>query len=99
MNNTMTSLVKSIARRKVRPLSPGDIILDLLKDRGIDFDQYCGSNSQLKEALFGRTDPIGLGERPMSYLFAEQLENQLGIKAQLLLDLQRRVDIWDSLEK
>lgn len=77
-----------IISRKVRPVHPGIIIADELENRGINIKDYCGDNSQLVEILEGR--------RPIDFLFASNIENQLGISVNLLMVAQRKVDIWDS---
>lgn len=83
------NFVNSVTKRKVKPLHPGSIVIDILEDRGISIEEFSRENSKLKEILEGK--------RPMSYRFAFEIELRLGISAQLLLNLQRKVDIWDSL--
>jgi Plasmid maintenance system antidote protein len=83
------NLVKNIKQRKVKPLHPGSIVIDVLEDRGISIEEFSKDNIKLKEILEGR--------RPVTYRFAFELELRLGIAIQLLLNLQRKVDIWDSL--
>lgn len=84
----MNNLVKSTLNRKIRPLTPGDIIQDILEDKGISIGGLYLYNLEL--------DKILEGERPMTYFWAKELESHLDISAELLMNLQRKVDIWDS---
>jgi len=77
-------LVKSVMFRKVRPIHPGEIIRDILEERNISIN-----NLYLNEILEGK--------RSITFLWAKEIEKELGISTQLLLNLQRKVDIWDSL--
>lgn len=77
------NLVGNIMQRKVKPLHPGSIVVDILEDRGIDKEEF------LKDILEGK--------RPIRFKFAFEIDLRLGIPTQLLLNLQRKVDIWDSL--
>lgn len=77
-------LVQHVLSRKVRPVHPGEIILDILeyrKDIVFDISKY---EEMLK------------GKRPITYEFAKEVENKLDLRADLLMVLQRKVDIWDS---
>ena len=78
-------LVQHVLSRKIRPAHPGEIILDILESRqDIIFDI-----SKYEEMLSGK--------RPVTYEFAKEVEDKLDLKADLLMNLQRKVDIWDSL--
>jgi plasmid maintenance system antidote protein VapI len=77
-------LVKSVMFRKVRPIHPGEIIRDILEERDISINSL-----YLNEILEGK--------RSITFLWAKEIEKELGISTQLLLNLQRKVDIWDSL--
>lgn len=83
--------VSNITQRKVKPLHPGSIVIDILEDRGISIEEFSRGNIQYKEILEGK--------RPITYAFAFEINLILGISIQLLLNLQRKVDIWDSLSK
>ena len=72
----------------MRPLTPGDIIQDILDERDISINEFCDNDENLKE--------IVLGTRPMTHLVSEIINEELGISSQLLMNLQRKVDIWDS---
>jgi len=82
-------LVKSVMSRKIRPVPPGEIIRDILDERDISIGDIYLYNLELDEIL--------KGERSITYFWAKQIEKELGISTQLLLNLQRKVDIWDSL--
>lgn len=81
------SFVNSVKQRKVKPLHPGSIVIDILEYRGISIEEFSRNNLKLREILEGK--------RPVSYKFAFEIDLRLGISAQLLLNLQREVDIWD----
>lgn len=85
------SLVNSVKQRKVKPLHPGSIVVDILEDRGISVNEFSKNNSKLKEILEGK--------RSITYLSAFEIDLRLGISFQPLLNLQRKVDIWDSLSE
>lgn len=74
--------------RKIRPLHPGDIIRDILDERDISISEFCDNDKNLKD--------IVLGTRPITHLVSEIISEELGISSQLLMNLQRKVDIWDS---
>lgn len=84
-------LVQHVLSRKVRPAHPGEIIQDILEDRGITVDDYYRSCPILKEIIEGK--------RSMTYAFARELEDQFAVKTELLMNLQRKVDIWDSAKE
>lgn len=83
------SIVANVMQRKIRPLHPGSVIIDVLEDRGITVNDYYRSCPILREIVEGK--------RPITYAFAIELQDQFAIKAELLMNLQRKVDIWDSL--
>ena len=79
---------QSIISRKIRPIHPGEVVSDILDDLGINIRSYAGFNYKLKETLEGK--------RPMTYTMAKDLQCRLTVSAELLMSLQRKVDIWDS---
>ena len=82
-------LVSSVISRKIRPIHPGEVATDILRELGVvDIKSYTGFNYRLRETLEG--------ERPMTYSMAGDLQYRLGVSAKLLMDMQRKVDIWDS---
>lgn len=83
--------VNSVMQRKVKPLHPGSIVIDILEDKGISVEEFIKEDIKLKEVLEGK--------RPMTYIIAFETDLRLGISTQLLLNLQRKVDIWDSLSE
>ena len=85
------SFVSSVTQRKVKPLHPGSIVIDILEDRGISVENFSKNSSKLREILEGK--------RPITYVSAFEIDLRLGVSTQLLLDLQRKVDIWDSLSE
>jgi plasmid maintenance system antidote protein VapI len=85
----LISAVSSVISRKIRPIHPGEVATDILRELGIvDIKSYSGFNYRLRETLEG--------ERPMTYSMAGDLQYRLGVSAKLLMDMQRKVDIWDS---
>jgi len=83
------NLVSNVAQRKVKPRHPGSIVVDILEDRGVSVEEFAKSSIKLKEILEGK--------RSITYNFAFEIVLRLGISTQLLLNLQRKIDIWDNL--
>jgi len=83
------SFVFDVMQRKVKPLHPGSIVVDILEDRGVSQEEFCNSDFKLLEIL--------LGEKVISFHYAWYIEQKLSISHKLLLNLQRKADIWDSL--
>lgn len=81
-------LAQHILLRKVRPVHPEEMISDIILDGGLTPEIYANGNFILQEILEGK--------RPMSISFAEQLGKQFDISTELLMRIQRKVDIWDS---
>ena len=81
-------LVQSVISRKIRPIHPGEVATDILDDSGINIRGYSSLNYKLRETLEGK--------RPMTYTMAKDLQYTLKVSAELLMSLQRKVDIWDS---
>ena len=77
-------LVQSVISRKIRPIHPGEVATDIL----INIRGYSGFNYKLRETLEGK--------RPLTYTIAKDLQYRLTVSAELLMSLQRKVDIWDS---
>lgn len=80
-------LVQHVLSRKVRPAHPGEIILDILESR--------------KDIVFDvvKYEEMLKGDRPITYEFAKEVEDKLDLSSNLLMNLQRKVDIWDSLHE
>jgi len=83
-----TVSVSSILSHKIRPIHPGEIIRDLLEEKDSSIGDLYLYNIELDEILEG--------DRPMTHYWAKNLESRLGINSELLIRLQRKVDIWDS---
>ena len=84
----MNNVVNFTVSRKVRPIHPGEMVTDIFLDRGMTPEKYSKGNFILQEILEGK--------RPMCLSFAEELGKQFDISTQLLIDMQRKVNIWDS---
>lgn len=81
-------LVQHVLSRKVRPAHPGEIVSDILDDYSITKNELCEGNTQWLEMLDG--------ERPITNSFIVEVHRIFGISSQLLMNLQRKVDIWGS---
>lgn len=55
------NLVDSVSKRKVKPLHPGSIVIDILEDRGVSQVEFCDGDYNLE------LDEILEGKRPVSY--------------------------------
>ncbi len=82
-------LVQSIISRTVRPVHPGEIVSNILDDYFITREELCEENPQWLEILEG--------EKPVTNSFISEVNRVFNISIQLLMNLQRKVDIWDSL--
>lgn len=80
----------SISLRKVRPLHPGSIVVDILEDRGISQEEFCDGDYKMAEVLYDK--------RPMTLYFTLEVERKLGISHQLLLRMQKKLYDWDLQE-
>jgi antitoxin HigA-1 len=90
----MTDLQDMIHGRKIRPLHPGEVISDVLKDIGMSqtsFAEVLGvSRYTVSEIVQGR--------RPITVDMAIRIGKALGNGPQLWLNLQQKVDIWDAIQ-
>ncbi|BAZ11157.1 XRE family plasmid maintenance system antidote protein [Calothrix sp. NIES-4071] len=90
----MKELQEIVANRKVRPIHPGAVILDILEDLEITqtkFAEILGvSRRSVNEIIQGR--------RPITVDMAIRIGKALGNGPQLWLNLQQKVDIWDAIQ-
>ena len=84
----MNNVVNFTVSRKARPIHPGEIVSDILDNYFIAREELCEGNYQWMEMLNG--------ERPITLLFIAEVNRVLSTPTQLLMNLQRKVDIWDS---
>lgn len=84
----MNHVVNFIVSRKIRPIHPGEVVSDILDNYFIAREEFCEGNYQWMEMLNS--------ERPITLLFIAEVNRVLSIPTQLLMNLQRKVDIWDS---
>jgi addiction module HigA family antidote len=88
MNQSIVTLGK-----QVRPVHPGEVIADLLKDlemTTIDFAKKLDVSVEIVEAIIQ-------GRIPVTVDMAICLGKALGNGPQLWLNLQQKVDIWDTI--
>ena len=88
MNQATVTLEK-----QVRPVHPGEVIADLLEDleiTTIDFAKKLDVSADTVEAII-------LGRLPVTVDMAIRLGKALGNGPQLWLNLQQKVDIWDTI--
>jgi antitoxin HigA-1 len=90
----MKDLQEIFADRKVRPIHPGEVISDILEDLEMTqtkFAEILGvSRRSVNEIIQGR--------RPITVDMAIRIGKALGNGPQLWLNLQQKVDIWDTLQ-
>ena len=84
----MNNVVNFIVSRKVRPIHPGEVVSGILDDYFIAREELCEGNYQWIVMLDG--------ERSITPSFIAEVNRVLSISTQLLMNLQRKVDIWDS---
>ena len=88
MNQSIVTLGK-----QVRPVHPGEVIADLLKDlemTTIDFAKKLDVSVEIVEAIIQ-------GRIPVTVDMAICLGKALGNGPQLWINLQQKVDIWDTI--
>jgi addiction module HigA family antidote len=81
--------------KQIRPVHPGEVIADLLEDlemTTIDFAQKLDVSAETVEAIIQ-------GRIPVTVDMAIRLGKALGNGPQLWLNLQQKVDIWDTMQK
>ena len=79
----------------MRPVHPGEVIADLLDDlemTTIDFARKLDVSPDTVEAIIQ-------GRLPVTVDMAIRLGKALGNGPQLWLNLQQKVDIWDTMQK
>jgi addiction module HigA family antidote len=84
-----------ILEKQVRPVHPGEVIADLLEDlemTTIDFAQKLDVAPDTVEAIIQ-------GRLPVKVDMAIRLGKALGNGPQLWLNLQQKVDIWDTMQE
>jgi addiction module HigA family antidote len=90
MNQATVTLEKQI-----RPVHPGEVIADLLEDlemTTIDFAQKLDVDPDTLKAIIQ-------GRLPLTVDMAIRLGKALGNGPQLWLNLQQKVDIWDTMQE
>jgi len=83
-----------ILEKQVRPVHPGEVIADLLEDleiTTIDFAKKLDVSFEIVEAIIQ-------GHLPVTVDMAIRLSKALGNGPQLWLNLQHKVDIWDTMQ-
>jgi len=81
--------------KQIRPVHPGEVIADLLDDlemTTIDFARKLDVSPDTVEAIIQ-------GRLPVTVDMAIRLGKALGNGPQLWLNLQQKVDIWDTMQK
>jgi addiction module HigA family antidote len=84
-----------IVERQVRPIHPGEVIADLLEDlemTTIDFAKKLDVSPDIVKAIIQ-------GRLPVTVDMAIRLGKALGNGPQLWLNLQQKVDIWDTMQE
>lgn len=84
-----------IVERQVRPIHPGEVIADLLEDlemTTIDFAKKLDISAETVEAIVQDRIPVTVD-------MAIRLGKALGNGPQLWLNLQQKVDIWDTMQE
>ena len=84
-----------ILEKQIRPVHPGEVIADLLEDlemTTIDFAKKLDVSAETVEAIIQ-------GRIPVTVDMAIRLGKALGNGPQLWLNLQQKVDIWDTMQE
>lgn len=80
--------------RKVRPVHPGGVILDLLDELEINQAQFAEVLGLSQETV----DGMIRGATPITVDAAIRLGKAFGNGHRLWLNLQQKVDVWDAIE-
>lgn len=91
----MKDLQDIINGRQIRPVHPGEVISDVLKD--LEMTQT--SFAELLGVSRRTVNEIIQGRRPITVDMAIRIGKTLGNGPQLWLNLQQKVDIWDAIQK
>lgn len=91
----MNDLLESLKDRKIRPSHPGEVILDILEDVEISQTQFAKMLGVSRRTV----NQIIRGHRPVTVDMAIRIGKALGNGPELWLNLQQKVDLWDSLQK
>ena len=85
----------TVIEKQVRPVHPGEVIADLLENlemKTIDFAKKLDVSAETVEAIIQ-------GRMPVTVDMAIRLGKALGNGPQLWLNLQQKVDIWDTMQE
>jgi addiction module HigA family antidote len=91
----MNNLLESLKDRKIRPSHPGEVILDILEDVEISQTQFAKMLGVSRRTV----NQIIQGHRPITVDMAIRIGKALGNGPELWMNLQQKVDLWDSLQK
>jgi antitoxin HigA-1 len=80
--------------RKVRPVHPGEVILDLLDELEINQAQFAEVLGLSQETV----DGMIRGETPITVDAAIRIGKAFGNGHRLWLNLQQKVDVWDAIQ-
>jgi addiction module HigA family antidote len=83
----------TISQRTIRPAHPGEVLVDILEDSGVDETEFAGILGIPQHDL----NQVIQGSQPVTVDMAIRLGKALGNGPQLWLTLQQKVDIWDAL--
>ena len=84
----------SIGDRKVRPVTPGDVLLDVLEDTGMSLLEF----AELSGLAIARVEEIVRNKKPIDQNTALAIGKGLGTNSQIWLNLQTKVDSWDATQ-
>jgi addiction module HigA family antidote len=91
----MQNLLENVKDRKIRPIHPGEVILDILEDIDISQTQFAKILGVSRRTV----NQIIQGRRPITVDMAIRIGKALGNGPNLWLNLQQNVDVWDALQK
>jgi antitoxin HigA-1 len=93
-NFLMENIFESVKDRKIRPVHPGEIILDILEDLEVSQTQFAKTLGVSRRTV----NQIIQGHRPITVDMAIRIGKALGNGPVLWLNLQQKVDVWDALQ-
>jgi addiction module HigA family antidote len=81
-------------RRPVRPVPPGDILLDVLEDTKMSLAEF----AEFSGLTISRVEELVRNKKPINQDTALAIGKGLGTNSQIWLNLQTKVDNWDATQ-
>jgi antitoxin HigA-1 len=91
----MNNIFESVTNRKIKPSSPGEVLLDILDSINISQTKFADILGVSRRTI----NQIVQGHRPITVDMAIRIGIALGNGPELWLNLQQKVDLWNALQE